>query len=80
MRRQHLDEQTFQYFITIGATIDEEMIAQKLSVARLARLAGVSRSTVYEVINGTFNVRIGTLKQLTDVLGITIDIKRRTYV
>lgn len=58
--------------VLLGARLREFRHARRMSLRGLATAAGVSAGHLSEIEHGTANVSVGSLRKLTDVLGLTI--------
>jgi len=50
--------------------IRKEIIASNISITELSRQSGISRQTIYSIINQDVYPKISTVKALCDVLGV----------
>ena len=58
----------------IGRVFAERRIALRLTQQTLADLAGVSRSSVQSLERGSGSVKLGSVVEIADVLGMHIDV------
>ncbi|OMC01031.1 transcriptional regulator [Mycobacterium sp. NS-7484] len=58
----------------IGALFAERRIALRLTQQTLADLAGVSRSSIQSLERGAGSVKLGSVIEVADVLGLRLDI------
>lgn len=63
----------------IGAILRQKRLAQGLTIAAVAELAGLSRGMVSKIENGQVGVSLETLERLTVVLGLTLSQLFRDY-
>jgi y4mF family transcriptional regulator len=58
----------------IGGQIAERRIALRLTQQTLADLAGVSRSTVQALERGSGSIKFGSVVDIAEVLGMSLDL------
>lgn len=58
----------------IGRAFAERRVALRLTQQTLANLAGVSRSSVQALERGSRSVKIGSVVEIADALGLHIDV------
>jgi len=58
----------------IGGAFADRRIALRLTQQTLADLAGVSRSSVQALERGSGSVKFGSVVEIADILGLSIDV------
>lgn len=53
--------------------ITEERIKQNLSISELARISGVSKTTISEIENGKHDTTVTTVCMIADALNVKLD-------
>jgi transcriptional regulator with XRE-family HTH domain len=58
----------------IGRTFAERRVALRLTQQMLADLAGVSRSSVQSLERGSGSVKLGSVVEIAEILGVRLDV------
>ena len=61
-----------EYLKAVGMEIKVARVRQGLTCEKLADRALVTRDSLYNVEHGKFDVKLSTLKRITDALGVSI--------
>ena len=73
-----LDDKTkYKQLVGIGVATAKEMERQGISQAETARMAGISRNSLTNILECEPNYRINTLLKVFDVLGLELYVKAK---
>ena len=72
-RRTHLDA-AMPEIARLGRALAERRISLRLTQQTVADLAGVSRSTVQSLERGSGAIKLASVVEIADVLGLRVDL------